>query len=173
MISHAKAVVFLDFDGVLNRYGSSPANIPGANHMGLEPELVQRMAAFVEREHAAVVISSSWRQLYALSALQQFLTLFGGGAIAARMHGMTPTLPGAHVRNEEVELFRKVYCLLDVPYVIIDDAEKHRFPRDRFVRTLAHIGFTEGDAASASAVLASQGCLSPPPRQLVVSAGDA
>lgn len=60
--------IFLDVDGVLNRFGTEDGRWPrttdridGGMLIGLEPELVARFLKLVEETNALVVLCSSWR----------------------------------------------------------------------------------------------------------------
>lgn len=91
----ATSVVFLDVDGVLN---SSPylaglterhGTYDGNEERMLDPAAVERVNQIVERTGAAVVISSSWRQVHRMPDLRMFLRKRG-----LRGHvviGVTPT----------------------------------------------------------------------------------
>ena len=57
-------VLFLDYDGVINKIGGSysTATRPGKNGIIMsEPELVYRVNLIVDRTECEIVLSSSWR----------------------------------------------------------------------------------------------------------------
>lgn len=59
-------VIFLDYDGVLNRIGNghpTPVRTINGVMTMAEPELVYRLNLIVDRTDAELVLSSSWRHL--------------------------------------------------------------------------------------------------------------
>ena len=74
-------ILFLDFDGVLH-----PEQL-GEDEFCRAPILWEVLRECV---HVKVVISSSWREIYTLDELVEFVTRGGGEDLANRIIGATP-----------------------------------------------------------------------------------
>jgi hypothetical protein len=87
-------VLFLDFDGVLNRaYGSmSPC---------LDFDLVEELNRVLVVTGCCVVLSTSWRLHHSLAELSQTLSM-SGFRYCGRIFGKTPSLPSGD-RSHEIE----------------------------------------------------------------------
>ena len=114
-------ILFLDFDGVLHPYPLGRAG----RHFSALPLLWQILDAVPE---LSVVISSTWREEYALAELTGWLTAGGGERFAARLLGTTPVMdspddyvPG--IRQREIESWLAQHHATQQPYVIVDDME--------------------------------------------------
>lgn len=93
-----KPFVFIDFDGVLNTpaiWGKRPAV------EALDPVLVKRFSDFCERVDAQVIVSSSWRIIYDLGQLREFLK-GAGFENPERIISITPKAEGNVVRGKEI-----------------------------------------------------------------------
>jgi hypothetical protein len=147
--------LFLDFDGVLNRVGSTGQTLIGVPHTGLDRDCVERVARLVKGWDLGVVISSMWRTAYPVAQLQVFLRAHGGDAIANRIVGTT--VVSGDLRGIEIETTRAQFPWMAKPYVILDDA-KSFLPGQPLIRTASPAGFTEDDFAAACRELQRQGC---------------
>lgn len=138
-------VIFLDFDGVFLVFGK-PSLSDEANK-----KAIANLKEFFDKEKdLKIVISSAWRA-NGMSYCKRFLD--GLGLPGDRVVGMTGDERGdrgyqiqAYLnRNPEVKKF-----------VIIDDNSDMPTMLNKIVKTNSFIGFTEADAAKASAILANQ-----------------
>ena len=105
------AYVFLDFDGVLHRVGGEV----------FQPECLDYLAdALDPLPGVCLVISSSWREVYDLEALQDFL----GPRLGPRIVGTNPVIddPFLHqCRYHECMAFLADSGAPDAPWVALDD----------------------------------------------------
>lgn len=152
-----RALLFLDFDGVLNRITDTGYVPP---HPGLDRDCVARVNTLVERMALTVVISSSWRENYGREEFQAFLRAAGGDRIAHELFAVTPIYEKVpkqqHVRHAEVADWLKLNAP-DTPYLILDDSKKFAFPADRFLRIDGKLGFSDADFGRALDILMKQG----------------
>jgi hypothetical protein len=105
----ARRIVFLDVDGVLNtaewrnsairRSREVPTELRRIQSHWLDPKAVARVNLLLERTHAEVVLSSSWRKR-GLEPMQATLT---GAGFRGRLIDCTP-LPDQH----DLALFRRL-----------------------------------------------------------------
>jgi hypothetical protein len=111
-------ILFLDFDGVLHPEPSS------------NDDLFCRVGLFLEimraRTEVRVVFSTSWRELYSLEQLQEFVSHGGGEDLRNKFIGTTPVLPeqtceGAYRRHVECLSFLQKNGLPQMAWLAIDD----------------------------------------------------
>lgn len=55
-------VIFLDIDGVLNRWGFTKNTIPGHSFIGIDPENLSCFLNFLYKTDFKIVLCSSWRK---------------------------------------------------------------------------------------------------------------
>ncbi len=126
-------VLFLDVDGVLNRWGSGQP---------FDEALVDELSRVVRLSGAAVCVSSTWRKL---EAHRQHL--FGVLArIGAPVVGCTPDLASNGValqveRGEEIQAWLDEHPEVS-QFVILDDNNDMAHLMDRLVLTNGYIGLT-------------------------------
>jgi hypothetical protein len=143
-------IVFLDFDGVLNRdtlYHKDP----------IERALVHRVGEMVQRHDAQIVISSDWRHHYDLRILRQILFQYGGippRRVIATTH--VPRKQGGGIRGQEIAQWLEAHGQ-PVRLAILDDNHRGRFNMDVvrpwFVQTDPAKGVTPKDIKQATALL--------------------
>ncbi len=113
-------LVFLDFDGVTHPVpGFAPSTLDEVWQSGIysngtffRRENVVQVNRLVHKLDAAVVISSSWRLEF---GWEPFRPLF-----ISRVIGQTPLLYGTE-RWNEINAYRDLQRLLDVPFLVLDD----------------------------------------------------
>lgn len=160
-------IVFLDFDGVLNR-GSGP----------FEPELVKRLNKITNMASAKIVVHSSWRYGRTLDELREILTNAGvtGKVIdaapvpASAVRGesgiivldsedfarFTRDMPTRHDYERPAAIQRWLDDHQDVgpqDFVILDDCGFMAHLAARHVRTRQNLGLSEGDMVHALRLL--------------------
>jgi len=115
-------VLFLDIDGVLNRFGDEDGNGATTERfgglLGLDAQLLQIYKAMLSRIDATIVLSSSWR----LSReLLEYLTQHG-----VYFHDVTPCMdPELELlRGHEIQLWLNEYPDQVDRYAILDDQEE-------------------------------------------------
>lgn len=148
-------VVFLDFDGVLNRETDAideEAELWTA--AWLESDLVERLARLVASTGAKVVVSSSWRQRRSLAELADMLAERGypGG-----VHDVTARLPRSdegeqHVRAAEIAAWLTAHPEV-ASWIILDDERDLGPLAHRHVWTDPSVGLSEQNLAEARALL--------------------
>jgi hypothetical protein len=148
-------VVFLDFDGVLNRETDA---IDEESELWtaawLETDLVERLARLVASTGAKVVVSSSWRQRRSQAELADILAERGypGG-----VHDVTARLPRSeegeqHVRATEIAAWLTAHPEV-ASWIILDDERDLGPLAHRHVWTDPSVGLSEQNLAEARALL--------------------
>lgn len=139
----SKAVIFLDFDGVLNTEASLQEGI------NIDPRHVTRVAALARQYDSEVVVTSAWRHVWTLAQIDAVLSATG---LAGVMIDATPTISGA-IRGEEIAAW--LDCVPgDTHYVILDDdADFLPEQMPRLVRTDVQRGFDDEALALARQLL--------------------
>lgn len=151
-----RPIVFLDIDGVLN----SQAWLDGLNRRvecvgvwdeewadQLDPACVARLGRIVAATGAAVVVSSSWREVMPISQVAAHLRARG---FAGDVIDRTPT---TGYRGEEIRAWLDRHAMVD-RYVILDDDPRAGGP-DRHVKTAWAVGLTDADVERAVAILSA------------------
>jgi hypothetical protein len=141
------AIVFLDFDGVLNSDNSTQEL--GTRYRFSRPS-VAALNSVLQQTDARVVISSSWREHWTLKENAQFLER--DGMLPGRVIGKTPTFADRE-RGLEIDAW-----LAAVPYpvrsfVILDDRGDMAMHFDRLVRVDPTTGLTPNQASLAISIL--------------------
>jgi hypothetical protein len=146
-------LVFLDFDGVMNDYAWLGGPWCASR---LDPKLVVRLNAIVERTGAKVVVSSSWRHGTEVDALRAILVQAG---FRGEVIDKTPVL--AHwfngvpwlVRGHEIQAW--LGCCADPveSFVILDDDADMAMLLPWLVRTFCEAGMQDAEVEAAVAVL--------------------
>jgi hypothetical protein len=136
-------VLFLDIDGVLNRFGDEDGN--GATTecfgglLGLDAGLLQIYKAMLSRIDVTVVLSSSWRFS---RELLEYLTQHG-----VYFHDVTPAMaPEAELsRGLEIQLWLNEYPEQVERYAILDDQEEEMIEEHRpnFFHVSCDTGITQ------------------------------
>jgi hypothetical protein len=141
VMTQAKLLVFLDLDGVLRREHAAA--------FVLEAPLRERFETTLRSLRAAdVVISSGWREAFALSEVRGHFS----EDFRPRIVGATPIASPAvrartlHYRYREVMTFMRRPEVANLPWVALDDDE-HYYPKRFNVRVLdPSRGFDEAAA---------------------------
>jgi len=148
----ARRIVFLDFDGVINRVSKQGYYLSSPVEPQIERRLALRVGGMVERLNASVVVSSDWRHNYTLGELRRFLQVYGG-IPTRRVLGVTEN---GWVRGEEIQNWLKGMGE-PVHLAILDDNHEGRFSmdgvREWFVKTTPEKGVSEENIAAASKLL--------------------
>lgn len=150
-----RAIIFLDFDGVLNSLcsvlvtGRGGAVCSDSNAVGL-------MCRLVREADANVVVSSAWRIGATLDDLRETLTRWNAESIAARVIGKTPT--HGECRGAEIaEWLATNPSRHDGRWVIVDDdGDMLDGQLSRFVQTRHRDGFTVREYVRAMQIIAPQ-----------------
>ncbi len=149
-------VIFLDFDGVLNREtDEAPAVDELWTEAWLDAVLVRRLANMVTRTGAHVVVSSSWRLRRSATELERILARAG---CACRIVDVTPRLARGECAESEVRGREIARWLEEHPevsaYVALDDEPSLGPVAERHVRTDPEVGLSGEDVERACAILA-------------------
>lgn len=143
-----RALIFLDFDGVLNR----GAGLPVAS--ALERRQVQLLNELVRLSGASIVLSTAWRIGRSVAELRDILTE-SGFRYGNRVIGMTPYYSNL-IRGEEIAAWRKSAGMCRVPFVILDDLEQMGELEPYLVRTDPDRGLERADVILALSILRAQ-----------------
>lgn len=161
-------LVFLDMDGVLNRYG--PLDPDDVQVFGpsttVHPELVALFNGLVEATGAKIVVSSTWRKLVygsgvAPMSFDEFTQGLASCGIKGTIIGITPVLmperrrlsdySTSMPRRDEIKAYLASVCC-PLEYVILDDDADARIP-GHTVLTDPRIGLTSKNVADAIRIL--------------------
>ncbi len=146
-------VVFLDFDGVLNRTEAAQEGV-------IEPLIVGVLNGLLEQTGAKVVVSSSWR---CHRSAEETLAVLTGAGFSGDVVGYTPDL-GVHAWQTFVpERGKEILTWLRgegkrlgvTSFVILDDLDDMGCLFGRLVQTRLEDGLTEQKAAEAARLLES------------------
>jgi hypothetical protein len=155
--------LFLDIDGVLNniQYWKSQHHIKHP-FGSLEWELSQfdpANSTQLERIVTSVpdlkiVVSSSWRKLYSLTEIKDWIRLMGAPNASKAIIDKTGSVENGH-RGSEIDLWLAENTAQDAPnYVILDDSTDMLARQlNHFVCTDSEVGLTAADADHAIAIL--------------------
>lgn len=118
-------LLFLDIDGVLNSVnyymtrvrGEVPTSVFEYHSTDLDPTAVDLLKNFVLEYNIDIVLSSTWRKLFAISEIKDLFTLAGWEGIP--IIDFTPVLHT--IRGEEIQKWYNMFESEYDEYVIIDD----------------------------------------------------
>jgi hypothetical protein len=147
-----KKILFLDIDGVLNRYAYLGA--PSTINM-IEPELAGRLNKILLFTNADLVISSTWRYLminghYSLHGFAHML----------KTHGVTAAKVADHTGEDHVNRGRQIrnWLRANLPYpdrfvILDDDDEGMDFHGEKYIRIDSRQGLQDEHVERAIALL--------------------
>ncbi len=150
------AILFLDFDGVLNGTETIEAMSPTAAGLFLNVARVGRLNSIIARTGADVVLSTSWRYHAGLAKCDEALRAVG---FVGNVIGMTPDFrssdPYADRRtytpqSDEIRAWLKAHPV--DAFVVLDDHGDCEVD-DRTVRTNTRFGLSAEDVERAVAIL--------------------
>jgi len=131
-------MIFLDFDGVINR-GYSEGDQP------FDPDLVERVNRIIEETGADVVVSSCWRITRSVEELQEILDRHGfEGDVVDKLRSRRGS------KDKRGDIIREY---AEEPYVVIDDSTV-QVPREVFIQTDREKGIQDYHVDRAIEVLA-------------------
>lgn len=119
-------IVFLDFDGVLNRLTDFAFS---AHKSVFHPEAITRLNDILRQSQAKVVISSSWRVHHSLDELRRLLEEIG---FQGEILGCTPIFSHQHaqgltdigmIRCREIQAWIDAFPHPLTSFVVLDDLE--------------------------------------------------
>lgn len=146
-------LLFLDIDGVLNSdiwYQSEAFNQLEAPYSHFDPRCIASLNQLIKKTNAAIVISSTWRNKYALADLKTLFTAIGA---QVNIIGVTPQLKKEHealLRGNEIMQWCKenehiIGCSWKDyhDFAILDDNSDMLFwQKDNFFQTDRYVGLT-------------------------------
>lgn len=149
------ALVFLDFDGVLNSAQFLAANPPAAKlynarELVFDPRAMANFNKFLDRNPSAVVISSDWRKAYDYDVIRNIMTS-QGFKHGNKIIGQTPNF-GKQPRGREIEAWMTARGLRK-PFVILDDRSDMANVAPKLVLTDPKTGITPRDLTRAESLL--------------------
>lgn len=158
-------VLFLDFDGVLNKHGVSPEKPQWAKSWPfkwIEAKLVHQLDSIIdEHPNLEIVVSSTWRKHFSLGELKSVLHDHSIEA-GKRIIGVTPDHTGdmrtSANRGDEIQAWLdkqpknlvKTYAILD------DDSGMLPAQQTHFVHINGYYGITEQDAQQVCQILSTK-----------------
>lgn len=147
-----KALLFLDFDGVLNSDAYFAKNPDARGNGNLDPKAVARLCKFVTEADCHVVVSSSWREGRSLRELQEIL-VERGFIYPTRIIGKTAKIRGAP-RGQEIRRFMKNFPAC--PFVVFDDDDDMDPVTHYLIQTDPRVGLSVKDVRRAHLLLEKQ-----------------
>jgi hypothetical protein len=150
-------IIFLDFDGVLNRDQDYPPRTSGdktfcTRGLPLRRDLCYKLDKILDATQAWLVISSSQRYHFKNNLEIQGM-LESAGASLARVFSITPSRKHG-VSCKEIDLWRIKSRLNIESWVILDDiqqVQKHQEPH--FIQTNSRVGLTDDNVNKAINIL--------------------
>lgn len=142
-------IIFLDFDGVLNRFND------GYSLLFLSKECVENLNLLLECSKAKIVITSQWRVFHPMSDLRLVL-VNAGLKYPESVIGKTPDLlplPQKTSRGDEIEKWLKETNKHVDAFVILDDDDDMGLFMDKLVQTDSNIGLTKEKVERALRIL--------------------
>jgi trehalose-6-phosphatase len=142
-------VIFLDFDGVLNKFTDAESLLY------LSKECVENLNSLIERSKAKIIISSGWRTLHPIVELKQIL-INVGFKYPRCVIGITPDLirkPRETSRGEEIGKWLKETKHDVDSFVIIDDEDDMEPFMNRLVQTNCDFGLTKDHVERALCII--------------------
>jgi len=161
-------VIFLDFDGVLNSskwFAANKQRITESTSLltrgraELDPESIQRVLSIIAATGAAVVISSSWRNLHTMAEISEMLP-----ELAVHFVDKTPDLNKIDSdrdigcwRGHEIAFwiqeFEKKNGQLDSFLILDDDSDMLPHQKTNFVQTNWEVGILDTHVEQAIKIL--------------------
>lgn len=150
-------LIFLDIDGVLNteRHISKlrVAKQPCSDLYGplFDPEAVENLREIIEKTHAKIVVTSSWRYIYGLEGLKE---IWAYRKLPGKLFGVVK-MDGSGTRGEEVENFvTDLFGDSANDYLILDDeCEYSDNQLQRFIKVNPIRGIDSADVEKAIEIL--------------------
>lgn len=133
-------VIFLDYDGVLNRidikndHFTPQVTINGVSTQA-DQELVYRLNVLVDRTGAELVLSSSWRMY------PDWRKCMGHSGIVKEFYGKTPVL--SLNRGGEIQLWLDEHPSVEKYAIIDDNSDMLEFQLPNFFKTDMASGLTQ------------------------------
>lgn len=152
------AIIFLDFDGVLNSDRYFAKEVEAKGNRNLDMSLVKKMCRFVEDVGGVVVVSSTWREGRSVPEIKKILTERGFENLSLIV-GKTPKLydEDDYDAPRGIEIERYMSTRKGTPFVIFDD-DGDMEPLDNYlVQTDPRLGVTGRDFQKARSILKRQG----------------
>ena len=156
------SVLFLDFDGVLNRSRDAVGPFGGKLSVSacadmLDPELVARVQTICDRRGSVVVLTTAWCDAYPTRHLAEVLATRGlmapviGSTWRVRLPGSTLYAP------RDLAIWAWVQAVRPDSWVVLDDLEMaHPEVVARHVHVDSATGLTQADMELAMEVLVTQ-----------------
>jgi hypothetical protein len=144
--SQPAQIVFLDFDGVLN---SDLSMSEIGTRYRFAPSCVAALNSMLLQSGAHIVITSSWRQNFALRENAQFLER--DGVISGRVVGQTPWLE--RERGAEIDAWLRHVPFAVSSFVILDDRNDMAMHSQRLIRVNPSAGLSPMHVRRALATL--------------------
>jgi hypothetical protein len=150
-------IVFCDIDGVLNSHRYLAKKMPNGPSIDddetwermLDDVAVRRLTRLVMVTGAHLVISSSWRQVHALSQIRRWLHARGFLGVVL---DVTPTLSDSSRGQECLAWLADHHA---ESFVCLDDGGGYETIEDRLVRTQLDVGLLDEDVDRAIAILST------------------
>lgn len=147
--------IFLDFDGVLNteqyraelQINGKPIN----DKYGplFSPKSVMKLSAILERTHAKIVLTTSWRYIHERSILDE---MWKDRKLPGEIYDILRTDTLFNDRGMEIKYFMKDY--IQSPYVILDDINEFLPEQQKhYIEVNPIIGISSADVEKAVAIL--------------------
>ncbi len=171
-------ILFLDMDGVVNsmqwfevtskrawrktkgeaKAASREDLVAFGEHM-IDPAAVEYLNRIVERTDCKIVMSSSWRNIFALESIRGMLKRAGLAEPAAIIDKTPnedywavedhPPTPHPYERGYEIDAWMRENLTTKTAFAILDDGSDMAHLRDKLVRTDLLYGITAADAERA------------------------
>lgn len=148
--------LFLDIDGVLNRFSTLETCTPSTRlkrrSIPLAEDCIHELNLILEATGARVILSSGWKESRSLKSIQSMLEAKG---FLGKLAGKTPNIQGGS-RGEEIEAWLGENNPQKLPFVILDDRGDMSGLRAQLIQTSFYRGLTPEHRQRAIEVLTSK-----------------
>ena len=129
-----------------------PRNMIVHDMRSVDPKCVQYLNEILEKSDAQVVVSSSWRYVHTIPALQKLLEIQG---FKGEIIDITPIdVRGKNIlRGDEIQAWLHLNLEFTDGFVILDDDTDTCHLSDHLVRTDKAVGLTAEDAQRALSII--------------------
>ena len=153
-------ILFLDIDGVLNstQYmkNITPNTIYGSNGVDMsqqiDPQAVKLLDAIIHATGAKIVVSSTWRRMFDVDQIAEFLSQRGSKIAHKAIIDRTPISKSSRIRGGEIKEWLDMHSesvqidtsseSIESYAIVDDDADMLPEQMDNFVNTDNDVGLT-------------------------------
>jgi HAD domain in Swiss Army Knife RNA repair proteins len=154
------AIIFIDFDGVLNStafFTRNPraAALYRARELVFDPLAMTAFSNLVRKTRSVVIISSDWRKAYDYDVIARKMQQ-AGFRYPDLIAGQIPNFGQNSQRGDEIAAWLKSHGIRNEPYAILDDRSDMTTVKKHLILTNPLVGLTSNDVKKAMALLLTE-----------------